>query len=115
MAAVTQKQLDLKIRTADGKIEKYKGYIAKLNLEKKSLLAQKRKLEAEKAKPAKAAVKKPAGKANAVKKTSAAKKTAAKKQTSILEGILDEVNKSGGAQGGNLLEMLLDQLKGQGS
>ena len=102
------------------KIEKYKDYIAKLNQEKKSLTARKRKLAAEKAKAAAAkkapAKKAPAGRTAAAKKAAAAKrktaKPAAKKQPSLLEGILDEVRKSGDSQGGNLLEQLLDQLKG---
>ena len=114
MAEATQKQLDREIKAVEAKIEKYKEYIVKLNQEKKSLAARKRKLEAEKAKAAKAG-KASAGKTSSAKKTASAKrktaKPAAKKQPSLLEGILDEVRKSGDSQGGNLLEQLLEQLK----
>ena len=110
MAEATQKQLDREIKAVEAKIEKYKEYIVRLNQEKKSLAARKRKLEAEKAKAAKA------GKTSSVKKTASAKrktaKPAAKKQPSLLEGILDEVRKSGDSQGGNLLEQLFEQLNG---
>ena len=41
---LTQRELDRKIKEADTKIEKYKGYIAQLNEDKKEWLAQKRKL-----------------------------------------------------------------------
>lgn len=114
---VTQRQLDQKIKIADDKIEKYQGYIAKLREEKKELNAQKRKLAAAKASPAK---KTTAAKTTAAKKTTAVKKTAAAKKTTaaakkapakkakkpepgFLEGVLEGV----GIDPKDLLESLL--------
>ena len=102
------KAIDLKIKQADEKAEKYKGYIRGISEDKKSLNAQRRKLETEKKKlaegKAKPAPKKPAAKTDAGKtavsrKTAAARKTTAKKadspEPSLLEGVMDEVKKLG--------------------
>lgn len=121
MATVRQmeRQLDTRIKAAEAKIEKYKGYIAKLNETVKELSRKKRALlnDAKKA-AAKKSVKaagKAAGSGSAAKKTasarSGAKKTAAgrsgakkapakrgapkKKEPSLVEGVLDELKKSG--------------------
>ena len=102
------KAIDLKIKQADEKAEKYKGYIRGISEDKKSLNAQRRKLETEKKKlaegKAKPAPKKPsaktaAGKTAVSRKTAAARKTTAKKadspEPSLLEGVMDEVKKLG--------------------
>ena len=119
------KAIDLKIKQADEKAEKYKGYIRGISEDKKSLNAQQRKLEAEKKKlaegKAKPAPKKPAAKAAASGKTAAAGKTAAPKkpavrkttakkadspEPSLLEGVMDEVKKLG-FDPSNLIDSLL--------
>ena len=113
------KAIDLKIKQADEKAEKYKGYIRGISEDKKSLNAQRRKLETEKKKlaegKAKPAPKKPAAKTTAGKtavsrKTAAVRKTAAKKadspEPSLLEGVMDEVKKLG-FDPGDLIDSLL--------
>ena len=102
------KAIDLKIKQADEKAEKYKGYIRGISEDKKSLNAQRRKLETEKKKlaegkakpaPKKPAAKTAAGKTAVSRKTAAARKTTAKKadspEPSLLEGVMDEVKKLG--------------------
>ena len=102
------KAIDLKIKQADEKAEKYKGYIRGISEDKKSLNAQRRKLETEKKKlaegkakpaPKKPAAKTAAGKTAVSRKTAAVRKTAAKKadspEPSLLEGVIDEVKKLG--------------------
>ena len=102
------KAIDLKNKQADEKAEKYKGYIRGINEDKKSLNAQRRKLETEKKKlaegkakpaPKKPAAKTAAGKTAVSRKTAAARKTTAKKadtpEPSLLEGVMDEVKKLG--------------------
>jgi len=98
--ALTQRQLQGKLSVIDEKINKYKGYIAKLNTEKKKLAAQKKKLAAAADKPKKSPVKaKPAAKTT---RKPAAQKRAARKKSgqpdagpSVIEAILSEVKKTG--------------------
>ena len=102
------KAIDIKIKQADEKAEKYKGYIRGISEDKKSLNAQRRKLETEKKKlaegkakpaPKKPAAKTAAGKTAVSRKTAAVRKTTAKKadspEPSLLEGVMDEVKKLG--------------------
>lgn len=114
--APTQRQLDQKIKIADDKIEKYRGYIANLQAEKKTLQAQKRKLAAAAAKKttaaSKTATKKKATTTSKKKTTSISKKTTTKKaaakkaEPTLLEGILDGV-KQAGLDPKDILESLL--------
>ena len=102
------KAIDLKMKQADEKAEKYKGYIRGISEDKKGLNAQRRKLETEKKKlaegkakpvPKKPVAKTAAGKTAVSRKTAAARKTTAKKadspEPSLLEGMMDEVKKLG--------------------
>ena len=113
------KAIDLKIKQADEKAEKYKGYIRGISEDKKSLNAQRRKLETEKKKlaegkakpaPKKPAAKTAAGKTAVSRKTAAVRKTAAKMadspEPSLLEGVMDEVKKLG-FDPGDLIDSLL--------
>ncbi|NLC33259.1 MAG: hypothetical protein GX781_08180 [Clostridiales bacterium] len=101
----TLQELDNKIKIADAKIEKYKGWIARLNEEKKALSAQKQKMTSAKTKNSTAAVKKSAAAKTSVKAVAAKKagaknlalkrKPLAKAEPSLLEGVLEEVKKAG--------------------
>lgn len=117
---LTQRELDRKIKEADAKIEKYKGYIAKLNEDKKDWRAQKRRLAAKAAGGKSTSTRKTtaaAKKTTTTKKTTAAKKTttakkaatprkSTAKQPSLLEGVLAEVKKAG-IDPGDLLGSIL--------
>ncbi len=103
---LTQRELDRKIKEADAKIEKYKGYIAKLNEDKKEWRAQKRKLATKSSSSKTTTAKK---KTTSAKKTTAKKTTTRKtpaKQPSLLEGVLAEVKKAG-IDPGDLLGSIL--------
>jgi hypothetical protein len=104
--SLTQRQIQGKISVIDAKVDKYRGYIAKLNAEKKKLAAQKKKLAAAAAKakdaPAKPKARPaskdrtPGRKPAAGNRTSKSKKGAKPEHDgSVLQGILAEVKKSG--------------------
>ncbi len=122
----TARQIDALIKQADDKIDKYKGYIARLQAEKKELNAEKRKLTTAAAKKtttakatSKTTAKKPAAKKTTASKTTTTKSTASKttakkpatKKTTATKTTTKTTRKPAAKKEKSLLDGLLEGVK----